>query len=116
MKWSINVSGSQSIQDQLVSNVLVEIESGTLHAGERLAPAAELGEVLGINVNTVLAAYRRLRDLGVLEFRRGRSVRVTERCDDLARIADAVKSLVVLATDLGYDPDVLIALIQEVSP
>ncbi|MEU4521688.1 GntR family transcriptional regulator [Amycolatopsis sp. NPDC024027] len=50
--------------------------SGELAVGEQLSPAAEPAGALSVDRNTVPAAYRRLRDEGVLEFRRGRGARV----------------------------------------
>ncbi|MER6795687.1 GntR family transcriptional regulator [Amycolatopsis mediterranei] len=52
------------------------VASGELALGEQLPPAAELAKALSVDRNTVLAAYRQLREDGVLEFRRGRGARV----------------------------------------
>jgi GntR family transcriptional regulator len=50
------------------------IAGGEAKPGERLPPARDLAAVIGVNTNTVLRA---LRDEGLLEFRRGRSITLT---------------------------------------
>ncbi len=56
---------------QLVQDVEDRVASGELKAGERLPAVRVLAEELGIAPNTVSAAYRRLRERGVV-FGRGR--------------------------------------------
>ncbi len=53
--------------------------SGELEPGQALPPMRELAERLGVNPNTVAAAYRTLRERGVIETagRRGSRVRPT---------------------------------------
>jgi DNA-binding transcriptional regulator YhcF (GntR family) len=74
-------------------------------------PARELAELLGINANTVLRALRRLRDEGLLEFRRGRGIQVAampERGD----LVEQVRALVVAAERAGVTRTELIKLIE----
>jgi GntR family transcriptional regulator len=49
--------------------VRAAIGDGLLVAGERLPPARELAEDIGVNVHTVLRAYGALRDAGLIELR-----------------------------------------------
>ena len=72
MLWSIDERSPVPLHEQIASCVLRSLDDGRLEPGERLPPASELAEALGVNPNTVLHAYRGLRDRGVLEFRRGR--------------------------------------------
>ncbi|HHU45321.1 MAG TPA: GntR family transcriptional regulator, partial [Actinomycetales bacterium] len=55
-----------------VRQVVDQVESGELSPGDRLPSAGELATSLDLNRNTVLRAYRELRDDGVVELRRGR--------------------------------------------
>jgi DNA-binding transcriptional regulator YhcF (GntR family) len=70
---------------------------------------------LSVDRNTVLAAYRRLRDEGVLEFRRGRGVRVAAGAESRASVDQAARDLVALARSQGYGRAELIRLIEELA-
>ena len=52
------------------------ISTGVLEEGEELPPAATLADEVGINLNTVRAAYRVLSDDGLVDLGRGRRARV----------------------------------------
>jgi len=67
--------------------------------------------VLGVNANTVLKALRVLRDEGLLEFQRGRGVRVSGTPQDGAVIA-RVRELLAFARKQGYQPDEVIRIIE----
>ena len=58
--------------EQLASEIRGAIATGAVASGERLPPARALGRDLGVNMHTVLRAYGRLRDEGLIELRRGR--------------------------------------------
>lgn len=81
----------------------------------QLPPAAELAEALSVDRNTVLAAYRQLRDGGVLEFRRGRGVRVARAAPSAPAVVGAATDLIDLARTHGMGRDDLIRLIQELT-
>ena len=68
----------------------------------RLPTTGELAEVLGLNKNTVLAAFRGLRDEGLLEFRRGRGVRVAGRAAEPPAVIAAAREFIRVAADHGY--------------
>lgn len=87
------------------------IADGEARVGERLPPARDLAAVLGVNSNTVLRALRLLRDDGLLEFRRGRGVRVIGSPEQSA-VTTKAKELVHFARKHGYRRDELLALIE----
>ena len=93
------------------------MQSGELSVDEQLPPAAELAAALSVDRNTVLAAYRQLRDAGVLEFRRGRGARVAAaaRPGDLGPVRDAVRAAIDLARQYGLDSSDVITLVKEMS-
>ncbi|WP_062216290.1 aminotransferase class I/II-fold pyridoxal phosphate-dependent enzyme [Streptomyces sp. NBRC 109706] len=62
---------------EIAASVELAIGDGSLLPGQPLPPLRELAAELGVNANTVAAAYRTLRDRGVIETagRRGSRVR-----------------------------------------
>ena len=115
MYWSLDPDSALSLHAQIAGSVRRGIGSGELAEGDRLPPAAELGEALGVDRNTVLSAYRTLRDEGVLEFRRGRGVRVASGAEVTADLGEAIRSLVSLAESHGYQRQELIRLMEELA-
>ncbi len=115
MRWSIDHLSTQRLQDQVAACVVRGVHSGELAVGEQLPPATELAAAMSVDRNTVLAAYRQLREAGVLEFRRGRAARIagTVRAGDLAPVREAVQSVVELARRYGLDSEDVISLIKE---
>jgi DNA-binding transcriptional regulator YhcF (GntR family) len=114
----IDHGSAQGLAHQIAGCVRRGVATGELVAGEQLPPAGELGESLSVDRNTVLAAYRQLRDEGVLEFRRGRGARVAADATPLvgpAPVADAAQALVSLARTYGLGRADLIRLIEELT-
>lgn len=68
-------TGAQSI----AANVEEAISSGALAPGDALPPVRDLAGRLGVNANTVAAAYRLLRDRGAVETAGRRGTRVRHR-------------------------------------
>lgn len=60
------------IYRQVAHQIAGQIRDGSLPPGARLPTAADLAASLNLNRNTVLAAYRQLRDSGAIDLRRGR--------------------------------------------
>jgi len=100
------------LHEQVAAEIRRAIADGEARPGERLPPAKDLADVLGVNTNTVLRALRQLRDEGLLDFRRGRGITVTGTPEQSALIERA-KELVHYARTHGYTPDELVQLIQE---
>jgi GntR family transcriptional regulator len=99
------------LHDQVAAQVRRSIAEGDAQPGERLPPARDIAAVLDVNTNTVLRALRQLREEGLLEFRRGRGVRVAGTPERSQVIAKA-RELVMLGRHHGYRREELIEIIQ----
>jgi GntR family transcriptional regulator len=72
----VSREGESNLHDQVAGQIRQAIAEGEAKPGERLPPAKDLAAVAGVNTNTALRALRILRDEGLLEFSRGRGIRV----------------------------------------
>lgn len=113
MLWTIDPTASLPLREQIVTAIRRAITNDELTVGDPLPPAAELGEALDVDRNTVLAAYRQLRTDGVLEFRRGRGVRIARAARPEPAVLDAVRQLIDIGRAHELDRDQLIQLIRE---
>ena len=75
VQYTIAGAGAESI----ATNVEEAISGGALAPGDALPPIRELAGRLGVNANTVAAAYRLLRDRGTVETAGRRGTRVRHR-------------------------------------
>jgi DNA-binding transcriptional regulator YhcF (GntR family) len=116
MLWMVDTASRMPLQEQIAAAVRRGVTEGALEPGERLPSAAELAQVLGVNANTVLAAFRRLRDEGILEFRRGRGVRVALGVQRGGPVLQATTELIALGQHYGYSPGDLAGLILRMAP
>ena len=99
------------VYEQVAAEIRRAIADGEATPGERLPPAIDLAEVLGVNKNTVIRALHILRDEGLLDFTRGRGIRVVgtpQQSVVLARIAE----LLDFARAQGYRRDEVVSIIQ----
>ncbi|MFI3285714.1 MAG: GntR family transcriptional regulator [Rikenellaceae bacterium] len=62
---------------QIVEYISDEIIANTWHEGERILSVRELGQRVGVNVNTCMRAYEQLVLRGVIESKRGLGYNVT---------------------------------------
>jgi GntR family transcriptional regulator len=101
------------LHEQVAAQIRRAVAEGEAKPGERLPPARDLAAVMGVNTNTVLRALRQLRDEGLLEFRRGRGVRVVGTSARGSVLEKAVE-LVDLGRSHGYGRDELLRMIRSV--
>lgn len=115
MLWTIDPSSATPIRDQIATCIGRGVRSGELAVGATLPPAAELAQALSVDRNTVLAAYRQLRERGILEFRRGRGVRVAYAAPPEPSVVDAATHLLDVARRHGVGRDEVLELIREMT-
>ena len=96
------------VYDQIADAITARIATGDPAQGERLPAARDLADALG----TVLHAYQRLRDDGLIELRRGRGAVVIGQTAAGA-VRDAAGAAVRAARTHGLGEAALIALIRE---
>ncbi|MFG3039721.1 aminotransferase class I/II-fold pyridoxal phosphate-dependent enzyme [Streptomyces sp. NPDC048330] len=81
--------GEYRIEGRRASDIAASVErgvgTGALVPGQLLPPMRELAQTLGVNANTVAAAYRTLRERGVIETDGRRGSRVRPRPATTAR-------------------------------
>lgn len=99
------------LYQQVAAEIRRAIAAGEAKPGEKIPQARDLAEELGVNVNTVLRALRQLRDEGLLEMGRGRSIRVSGTPERSA-VVEKVHELVELARCYGYPTDQLLAMVR----
>src|SRR5438093_4880582 len=102
------------LHEQVAGKIRRAIADGQAKSGERLPPARDLAEVLGVNTNTVLRALRELRDEGLLEFRRGRGITVAGT-PERGAVVQRARELLDFARQNGYRPDELVKIIEDLA-
>jgi GntR family transcriptional regulator len=109
----IDPTSGVPLGDQVAASVRRAVAEGTVSAGDRLPPARELAEALGINLHTVLRGYQRLRDEGLVDLRRGRGAVLTDRAvAGHAAVSEQVTRLVDAARRVGLDERAVVALVR----
>jgi GntR family transcriptional regulator len=99
------------LHDQVAAEIRRAIADGEASQGERLPPAIDLATVLGVNKNTVIRALHILRDEGMLDFTRGRGIRVVGT-PERGAVMSRIDELLTFARAQGYRRDEVVALIQ----
>lgn len=116
MLVKVDAGSGEPLFAQIAAQVRSAIATGRLAEGDRLPPARELAEGLGVNMHTVLRAYGDLRDEGLVDMRRRRGVIVLADGDTRARLSELARELVAEARRQGLSRTELRKLIEEVSP
>ncbi len=113
MHLTLDATGDAPLHDRIASAVRGAIADGGVVVGERLPGARDLAATLDVNVNTVLRAYRQLRDEGLLELRRGRGATVLAGSAGRAGVHARTDELIAEAQRMGLTLDDVGALLEE---
>jgi GntR family transcriptional regulator len=111
LKVKVHREGDANLHDQVAAQIRRAIADGEASPGERLPPAKDLAAVARVNTNTVLRALRVLRDEGLLEFSRGRGVRVVGTPERGALLTKA-RELLDQARRDGVERDELLRMLK----
>lgn len=112
----IDPDSSRPLYDQVAASVRADILVERLAPGDHLPAAREVAAALEINLHTVLHAYQRLRDEGLVDLRRGRGAVVAASAAPLAALAHDITALVQRAEGLGISAETLAAVVKEHRP
>ena len=112
MLLRIDMHSSQPLHDQLAGQLRKAIAEGDLQPGEKLPPARELAESLGVNVHTLLRSFQTLRDEGLLEVRRGRGTLVTGAAPKFAKFSGIARKLVAEARRAGLADKEILQIVE----
>lgn len=111
LRVKVNRDEPTDLHVQVAAEIRRAIANGEASPGERLPPARDLADELGVNTNTVLRALRLLRDEGLLDFKRGRGVHVLGT-PERGAVLDRARELIELARHHGYRREDLIELMR----
>lgn len=112
MLWRIDAQSPQSLHEQLAGQIRHGIATGELAEGEKLPPARDLAQGLGVNMHTVLRAFQKLRDEGLLEVRRGRGTSVARDAKSATRQVELARRLVKEARRAGLGNREILRLVE----
>jgi len=107
----VNKEDPTSLHDQVAAAIRRAIADGEAAQGERLPPAIDLARELGVNKNTVIRALHLLRDEGLLDFTRGRGVRIVGT-PERGAVLERIDELLDFARRQGYRSEEVVALIE----
>ena len=114
MLITIDQSLPRPLFEQVAAAVRLAVVRGEVAPGERLPAARNLAQALDLNVNTVLHAYRDLRDEGLVDLHRGRGATVSPAvARDYERLRQRVAEVRAEAKRLGVRPATLAAMLTE---
>jgi GntR family transcriptional regulator len=107
----VNKDASVALYDVVASELRRAIADEEASPGDRMPRAIDLAAILGVNKNTVIRALHILREEGLLDFTRGRGVRVVGTPQKTA-VLTRIDELLEFARSQGYQRDEVVALIQ----
>lgn len=120
MKIWISKNSEVPVREQLVAQIALGIASGDLRVGERLPSTREIALRNDVHANTVAAAYQKLVDQSLLEFRKGSGFYVAEaayeRIEGSRRFEDLVAGFLKAAGELGFSERDVIAHLKKRKP
>lgn len=109
----VDPESARPLYDQVAASIRTDLLGGVLVPGDRLPAARDVATALRINQHTVLHAYQRLRDEGLIDLRRGRGAVISAAAAPLAELAHDIDDLVRRAADLGVSTEILAGIIRD---
>jgi GntR family transcriptional regulator len=113
---TIDIHDRRSIYQQIADGIRTLIAAGQLAEGQPLPPVRQLASDLGVNLNTIAAAYRELQSDGLIAVKHGSGATVASRSgpkqsdDELRRPLRNALTHMVLA---GLRQTEILGLVQD---
>jgi DNA-binding transcriptional regulator YhcF (GntR family) len=108
----IDPTSDRSLNEQIAAGIRRAIVERSIGPGDRLPSAKQMAGALDVNMHTVLKAYARLRDEGLLEMRRGRGVTVLGRASATADLVELARRLVEEGRRVGLSAQEIRQLVE----
>jgi len=106
------LDGPLPLHERVAAAVRRAIADGAVMPGDALPTALQVADALGVHRNTVLRAYRALRDEGTIDLRAGRGARVRRPVATGDLLHAEVTALLHAAAREGLDPDEAAELVR----
>jgi GntR family transcriptional regulator len=113
MLLRLDPSGDLPLYQQITAGLRRAVRDEEVAVGERLPAARDLARSLDVNMHTVLRAYRRLADEGLIELRRGRGAVVRRGANDVAVLRHLIADLAEEAKRQGVSAAEVVTMIRE---
>lgn len=102
-----------ALHERVAAALRRALAEGEVAVGGLLPPARALAVALDVHPNTVLRAYRTLRDEGLVDLRAGRGARVLPGAPAPAALVGPVDDLLRAAARAGVTTDELMVIVRE---
>jgi GntR family transcriptional regulator len=119
MLFDVRADSQVPIYEQIVSQVIFGVASGTVVAGELIPSVRELAVRLTVHPNTVARAFQELEREGVLTAKRGRGMEVTADAPALCRdrrrsiVQGRIRDALREAVSSALEPETIRKLVEE---
>jgi GntR family transcriptional regulator len=119
MLFDVRENSPVPIYEQIVSQIIFGIASGTVVAGELIPSVRELAVRLTVHPNTVARAFQELEREGVLAAKRGRGMEVTAEAASLCRdrrrqiVQSRIRDALREAVSSALEPEAIRKLVDE---
>jgi DNA-binding transcriptional regulator YhcF (GntR family) len=106
------LDGPLPLHERVAAAVRRAIAVGAVGPGDALPTTLQVADALGVHRNTVLRAYRMLRDEGTIDLRAGRGARVKRAAEPAEVLREEIEDLLRAAARAGLDADEAAELVR----
>ncbi len=106
------LDGPLPLHERVAAAVRRAIAVGAVGPGDALPTTLQVADALGVHRNTVLRAYRMLRDEGTIDLRAGRGARVKRAAEAAEVLREEIEDLLRAADRVGLDADEAAELVR----